>query len=239
MQHTNAIILCGGMGTRLRPVLSDRPKPLAPVGNGVFLDVLISFFAGKGVTKFILSTGYKKEMIKAYVEKQYGWRKDLSFAFSEEEKPLGTGGAFKKALRMVPRFPCMAANGDSFLNIDLSSFFTFHREKQALFSMALTSEVRDDGGSVAVDDTGKIIEFREKTKTKTASYINGGVYICGKTIMEKMPDQEAFSLEYDFFPGLVKEGLMYGFPVESEVMDIGTPDRYRTLQGKLASFLES
>ena len=237
-QNIDVVILCGGLGTRLRPKINDRPKSLAPIGDWIFLDVLISFLAKHGIKRFILSTGYMKDKIRDHIAQKYKNDNNLLFRFSEEEHPLGTGGALKKALLLVESFPCVVVNGDSFLDVDLPHFFSFHNQRGALFSLALAPQPRPDGGQVHIDKNGKVTGFQEKTNTYGARFMNGGVYICERGAMDKMPEAEMFSLEYDLFPGLASEGLLYGFTTESEVVDIGTPERLRAAQSQLGPYFE-
>lgn len=216
--------------------MDDRPKSLAPIGSDIFLDILISFLEQQGIKNFILGTGYMKDQIRNHINARYSDRKDLSFQFSEEESPLGTGGALKKALIRAEYFPCVVVNGDSFLPVDIKKFLSFHGTKNALFSLVLAPQPRSDGGHVMIDDKGKIVDFQEKTNVGGVRFMNGGIYACERGVLDKMPDSEVFSLEYDLFPRLAKENQLFGYPVTSEVIDIGTPERLQDAQNKFTQF---
>lgn len=222
----DVIILCGGLGTRLRPVLPDRPKVLAPIGTQPFLDILMEYLVAQGFRKFILCVGYLKEQVKEYIEKNYGNRKKVQIKFSEEEEPLGTGGALKQALLLAKSEHVLVLNGDTMCRLDFSRFFDFHSNREALLSIALTSSVREDGGNVMLDSSGRITKFQEKKGGENGQYMNVGVYFMHSSISSLMPSSRVFSLENDFFPSLVKYNFL-GFSTDSKAYDIGTPERYK------------
>ena len=218
----DAVILCGGKGTRLQPVVFDRPKALAAFGDTTFLDFLINSLKSHGFKTFILCVGYMKDQIKDHFKDT----KDIKILFSEEDEPLGTGGALKKAETLVQSQTFIVMNGDSICDINFYDFYHFHINKGALLSMALVrkDEARDFG-SVLMKDNDEIISFTEKVTNSSPCLVNAGVYCMQKEIFACMPDLLKFSLENDFFPKMIEKRVA-GFIINSDLIDIGTPDRY-------------
>ncbi|MFZ3059395.1 MAG: nucleotidyltransferase family protein [Candidatus Methanoperedens sp.] len=222
IKEIDVVILCGGLGTRLRPIVSDCPKVLAKIGEKTFLDILIDSLTKQGFNNIILCVGYLKGQIKNH----FDCDKDYNIMFSEEKEPLGTGGALKKARSLIISNPFMVMNGDSICKIDFRKFYDFHVNKKALLSMALVrTKAAQDFGSVILDDSQRITSFMEKVVSKDECLINAGIYLMQKDVFSYMPDENRFSLEYDFFPKLI-EDKCFGFTINSELIDIGTPERY-------------
>lgn len=222
LQDMDIVILCGGQGERLRSVIGEQPKALAKIGERTFLDILIDNILQYGFKRIILSVGYLRKQIKSHFDSY----KDFEIIFSEEEKPLGTGGALKKAKPIIRTNPFIVTNGDSICKVDLRNFFDFHIEKSALLSIVLVrSRITQDYGSITLDDSKKIISFNEKGDARSESLISAGIYLFQKDIFSHMPKQNHFSLEYDFFPKIIKNNS-FGFLSEDEFIDIGTPERY-------------
>lgn len=224
----DVVILCGGLGKRLRPVVFGQPKVLAKIGEKTFLDILIDNLLLYGFENIILSVGYLKEQIKSHFDHDYGKNYDYTITFSEEEEPLGTGGAVKKAKPLIRSKPFMVLNGDSIGKVDFRSFIDFHIEKEALLSIVLVrAKTAEDYGSVTMNDSQRITDFNEKIAGGSGSenIINAGVYLMEKDIFSYMPKQNRFSLEYELFPKIINNRC-YGFLTESEFIDIGTPERY-------------
>lgn len=146
--------------------------------------------------------------------------------FSEEDEPLGTGGALKKAESLIQSETFVVMNGDSICDINFHDFYHFHKNKNALLSMALvqTKETKDFG-NVVINESYEITRFKEKVVTENLCLINAGIYFMQKEIFSHMPYHSRFSLELDFFPKITGEKCV-GFIINSELIDIGTPDRY-------------
>ena len=226
LEKIDVVILCGGLGERLRPVIKEQPKVLANIGGKAFLDILIDNVLQYGFRRIILSVSYLKEQIKNHFTYDYDKNCGCKISFSKEEHPLGTGGALKKAKLLIRSNPFMVMNGDSICKVDLRNFVDFHTEKKALLSIVLVrSKTAQDYGSVTLDDSQRITGFNEKIIGGSDNLINAGIYLMEKDIFSYMPKQNRFSLEYELFPKLINNRC-YGFLTESEFIDIGTPERY-------------
>lgn len=227
---TTAVVLAGGLGTRLRSTLADTPKILAPIGGRPFLEILLGQLARQGVKDVVLCTGFQADKVSAFCGD--GSRFGLTIRNSLETRPLGTGGALKLAERLVGSDPFLALNGDSFVDADLTALLAFHRDKKALATLLLT-RVPDRArfGSVTVDSDGRIVRFDEKGH-EGAGYINAGVYVFAKRALAGITTDRSVSVEDDVFPSFCGKGL-YALAVEAPFIDIGTPESY----ARAASFL--
>mgnify|MGYP000406838121 CR=1 FL=1 len=229
--NCDCVILCGGLGKRLRSALDgDVPKVMAAVDDRPFLDFILEYLQSQNVERVVLCTGYKADFVEDYYRDHTF---DLIIDFSREEKPLGTGGALKNAREIIFSDSLLVFNGDSLVFFDLLAFLDFHRKNEALASM-LISKVQDGGdcGNLEINQDNEIISFQEKIQKAAESWVNAGVYCFNKEIFTHMPAEENFSLEHDFFPQLIGHQF-YGYCVEEEFMDIGTPERYKLIQQKL------
>jgi NDP-sugar pyrophosphorylase family protein len=223
LEEIDVVILCGGQGMRLRPITKNQPKVLVDVGGRAFLDILICNILQYGVKRLILSVGYLKEQIIDHFKNNIT---NYRVEFSEEEIPLGTGGAVKRARHLVKSNSFLVMNGDSFCKVDLTKFYSFHIKQRAVLSMVLVrSRQTDDYGMIELDDSYRVKSFREKAESRGSGLISAGIYLMKRDIFSLMPDDEVFSLEYDFFPKVL-DNECYGFVYEGELIDIGTPDRY-------------
>jgi len=223
--NKDIIILCGGIGSRLQKVVSDKPKPLAQIHDKPFLEILIEYIAGFGFKRFILSAGYMGEKIREYF---IDYRKnELDIEVIIESEPLGTGGALKFSQQSIKSSSFIVMNGDSFCAVDLNSILKYHSNKSALCTLALSKiDNKADYGSVEINSNGKLISFKEKNINDTdPGYINAGIYIMENEIFDFMKEKK-FSLENDLFPSLLDESI-FGFKTDEEVLDIGTPERYK------------
>lgn len=225
----DAVILCGGLGKRLRPVIGESPKPMAEVHQEPFLNFILKYLRGQGIKRAILCAGYKGEVVeKYYRDHDLG----LEILVSLEESPLGTGGAIRLAGKLVSSQPFLVLNGDSFCAINYQKFLDFHEQKKALASMVVV-QVKDqkDFGVVVLNKSQQIVGFQEKSQLKTQSKnttvgINAGIYLFNQEIFSTFPTQSSFGLEYDVFPKLVNRDF-YGFEVKEGFIDIGTPERFK------------
>lgn len=218
----DAILLVGGLGTRLSSLVSEVPKCIAPVAGRPFLYYLLRFLKQYHVIdRVIFAVGYKHRLIVEWVESQ----KDIPFeyVFSYEEVPLGTGGAIKRALQYVQSEDVIIVNGDTLFTINIDRLLALHEDKDSCLSIALKHMYNFDRyGSVETDQQGMIVDFYEKTYCAEGD-INGGIYVlrtsCAK-MMYNMPDK--FSFETDFLRPHVGNH-MYGFCFNNYFIDIGVP----------------
>jgi NDP-sugar pyrophosphorylase family protein len=229
-------LLVGGMGTRLQPVLPSTPKPLAPVGEKPFLELLVLQLRSQGIRHIVMCTGYGAEQIEEQFGDGHKW--DVVIEYSRETRPLGTAGALKFAepfLRSAPDF--LAMNGDSFLAFDFPQFLRFHRRHGGVASIAVRS-VPDASryGTVQLGAHHKVIGFCEKNNSGAPGIVNGGVYLFSRTALQHLPDGPA-SLEKDVFPLLLDHGV-YAAEQDGMFIDIGTPDDYARAQSLRLSLCE-
>lgn len=230
IKDVDVVILCGGRGMRLRPLIKDRPKGLVEINGKPFLDILIDYLANFGFKRFILCIGYLGQNIKQYYQ---NYHSSLKILFSEEKNPLGTAGAIKNAEPLIKSNPFLVLNGDSLCRINLYEFLNFYIRKKALFSIALTKAKRaSDYGAVSLSPSQQILSFNEKVKQKHSCFINAGIYIFKNRVFSMIPDKENFSLEYDLFPKIIHKEF-YGYVTEEKVIDIGTPARLRNAKAIL------
>jgi NDP-sugar pyrophosphorylase family protein len=233
-ENLPALLLVGGLGTRLQSILPATPKPLARVGKAPFLQLLIRQLAAHGIRNLIMCSGHLAEQIEA--EFGNGNKLDVNIRYSNEPSPLGTGGALRfaeKFLQDAPAFILM--NGDSFLEMDFSRFLQFHAEHNGMVSMAVRRVPNASRyGTVRIDSENRVLEFAEKTGKQEPGLINGGVYVFDRSILQQTPDGPC-SLEKDVFPRILQRGV-YASEQNGIFIDIGTPEDYaraQTLSEKL------
>ena len=223
MKRPDAIILAGGLGTRLRKVFPDLPKPLAPVNGEPFLTILLRQLKTFGVERVVLAVGYKAESVMA----AYSDRSDygLEIAFSVEPEPLGTGGAIKRALALTRGPEVLVLNGDSYAEVSPDAFYAFHKDRRSLFTLALR-RVNDTGryGRVETDASGKILSFAEKAAG--SGLVNAGIYLASRAVFSGVPEDKKISLENAILPALAGHGA-YGFETSGLFIDIGLPETYK------------
>ena len=222
------LILCGGLGTRLQPVLKDRPKALAESGGRVFIDILLDRLRQAGFRRFILCVGHMASHIAAHFQDHLTG----DVEFSREDHPLGTGGAVKKALPLASERPLLILNGDSLCELDYGRLLESHAGHPEALTIVLAKNTgnRKDCGYVAMDRSGRITSFEEKSGKPAERLVNAGIYLAGSKALQFLPETEKFSLEHDVFPVLVRKGLCFGFATDSELLDIGTPDRLKIFE---------
>lgn len=223
MELLQAIILAGGMGTRLKEVVNNVPKPMAPVGDRPFLEYQVLQLVRWNVRDIILSVGYKRDVIKAYFGDGDRW--GARIRYSEEDTPLGTGGAIREAARLVTGENVLVLNGDSYFNLNFEAFHSFHENKKAALSLALV-ELHDTGryGRVDIDKEFRILKFQEKLVNE-AGFINSGIYLVNTGVLTMLPGDGPASFEKDML--LKCQQLnMFGMPQTGFFVDIGIPEDY-------------
>ena len=227
----DVVILCGGLGTRLRAVVNDRPKPMAIVHERPFLEFVVNHLVRSGLSRFIFCTGYKGEWIKYHFQNA----REYDALFSEEPEPLGTGGALRQCRSLLDTSTLLVVNGDSFCAVDLSALLKAHHDADVLATVALVAgDGRSDGGSVMMNLHGRIASFREKGTS--GPYLNAGIYACAAQFLDYVPDRRPCSLEHDVLPSVLAKGIL-GFVTPEPLYDIGTPERLTAFRAFSASRL--
>ena len=227
-----AIILAGGFGTRLRTVVSDLPKCMAPVAGRPFLYYVINHLLQQGIKKFIFSLGYMSEIIKTFLQENYP---TLDYQLSIEDEPLGTGGAIYKACTIATEPTVLALNGDTLFSINVQQLLKLHQRKQSSCTICLKPMQQFDRyGVVKMDANNCITSFEEK-KWIDEGLINGGVYAVDRTKFLAQPFAEKFSMEKDYLELLVGEGNFYGLMQDAYFIDIGIPEDFERAQKEIGS----
>lgn len=222
----DVLVLCGGLGTRLRSVIGENQKVLASVDHKPFLELLLRYIQKQKIKRVILCAGYQADALAKILSDA---KLTLDIVISKEEKPLGTGGAVKNAFEHIRSDPFFVVNGDSFCRIDYKAVQDFHVAKKAGVTVVLS--MTGDGkdfGTVDLDAACRVTAFREKVKSGHGT-VNVGIYCCQKKILNFMPPGNAFSMEREVFPQLVGHDF-YGFVTDEPFIDIGTPERYQKAQ---------
>lgn len=228
---TTAVILAGGLGTRLRPVVGDNPKVLACVRSKPFLAYLLEQIARANIKHAVLCLGYRGDQVRSALGDRYA---GVELAYSQESSPLGTAGALRLALPLIPTDPVLVMNGDSLCEADFPAFWAWHLAQRANATLLLT-RVGDTCrfGRVQVDEEGRVLAFEEKDGRNTPGWINAGVYLICRRLIEEIPAVGAVSLERGVFPTWVGRGLC-GYRSQGRFLDIGTPDAYAMAEQFLA-----
>lgn len=227
LAQVEAMILAGGLGTRLRSVVSDRPKVLAEVLGRPFLAYLLDQLAASGIKRVILCIGYLGEKIQDTFGDVYNTAYGtMQISYSLETQLLGTGGALGLALPLVRSPRVLVMNGDSFCETDLDDFYQFHYQKSAVASIALT-QVPDTAryGKVEIALDRRIEKFTEKGQNQGIGWINGGIYFLESSLLATIKSDYPVSLEADLFPQWIQQGI-YGYYSQGKFLDIGTPESY-------------
>lgn len=223
-----AIVLAGGFGTRLREVVPDLPKPMAPVAGRPFLEILLAMLARKGFTRIVLSLGFMSEkIIKHFGESYLG----IELVYEVESQPLGTGGAIRAALARCVNDHVFIFNGDTYLDIEAVAL-----ERLWLASrhpIIVVRDVLDTARFGRVDmHEGRITAFREKGMSGFG-LINAGCYVLPKNALEGFPLGQSFSLETEYFIPNLQRIWFDGFVTNGRFIDIGVPDDYALAQTEL------
>lgn len=221
------VVLAGGLGTRLKDVVNDVPKPLAPILDRPFLDYLLSYWIKNNANKIILSVGYKNQFIKNYFSNSY---KGVPIEYVIEDVPVGTGGAILKVLNEV-NVPddFFIINGDTMFLIDQKAMRNFHFEMKADFTMCLRN-IKNAGRyhRMQMDKTNKLCSVIEPDNKKTSGLINGGVYIVNRKVFDAFSIEQGkvVSLENEILPKIISTNKVYGVVDGGAFIDIGIPDDY-------------
>ncbi len=231
----DVVVLAGGLGTRLRPVLSAKPKVLAPVGTRTFLDILLDRLARFGATRVILALGHLAGEVKTYLGQHP--RGDMAVLSFVEPEPFGTAGAIRFVRPHIRSKTVLVLNGDSLVEADICAFVATHRASAAVGTL-LCARVPDTAryGTVAIDGVGRIADFREKTGETASGTINAGAYLMEPALLDQIEQSSGPSLERDIFQGL-PPGTLAAHSGDFPFLDIGTPDDLARAGAFLARFM--
>ncbi len=223
-----AIILVGGLGTRLRTLYPDRPKALVPVAGRPFIAWLIDWLHRHGVTRIHLAAGYRADQLVTWRNEQPA-HQDLTVSI--EPEPLGTAGGLRFAAAQVPGESLLVINGDSFLpGLDLASWLREGLRSDVTATLAVTQVTKSGRyGTVEFEPGGKVTAFLEKAE-RTEGYVNGGLYWMRRALLGHIPERTASSLETDVFPALAAAGQLAARAVPPPLLDMGTPEGLAALE---------
>lgn len=227
----DVVILSGGFGLRLRGAIGDVPKPMAQIAGRPFLELLLRQLKRHGLSRVILSVGYKQEVIREHFgEKAFG----LELVYSIETSPLGTGGALREAADRIRTKTALVMNGDSYTDVDLNRLIRQHAANDADATVVVIPESRRDAGSVVLDPEGKVLAFAEKRYVPESRYLSAGIYTLNTILIAGVSQGSKISLEEQLFPQWLASGKsIEGFVCGAPCLDIGTPERYTKAQQAL------
>ncbi len=237
-----AIVLAGGLGTRLKGRLKGVPKPMAPVAGRPFLEILLDQIRRAGCSHAILSVGYLHEVI----EEHFGaaWA-GISIDFAVEHVPLGTGGGIRAALAHAAEENLLVLNGDTFLQADYAAMMRFHRARAVQLTMAVTRQpdiaryggvlldANPDANPDANLDASRVVGFEEKGRSGPG-WINAGAYVVRRDIEWPANVAEEFSFERDFLAPGISRLAPAAYKVDGFFLDIGVPEDLDRAQTELA-----
>lgn len=223
-----AIVLVGGLGTRLRGIVNQLPKAMAPVNGRPFLEYQLGYLESKGITRVIMAVGYMKEAIMENFGSSY---RSLALDYAVEEEPLGTGGAIMNAVSHLRGEQFYILNGDTIFDIPLQKLQEIRNTKKADLVVALR-KVKDTSryGGVTVDDEGRINGFVEKGSASGEGWINGGIYLCSKEFLKNFNFNPKFSFEKEILEKEYSRRAIYGAGFINYFLDIGIPKDYKRAQ---------
>jgi len=225
-----AIILAGGLGTRLKDILPDIPKCMAPVNGKPFLEYILEYLINQEINKVILSVGYRKDHIINNFGSKY---KSISIDYAIEDEPLGTGGAIKLALSHCTQDMVFVINGDTYFLPELQEIENQYFQKSADITIAVKfMNETARYGLVHMDKDGQIIHFKEKYPQSESGWINGGIYLLNKQIFDTLQEKR-FSLENDFFKVSCSKLKMQAYQSDAFFLDMGIPEDYEKAQNMI------
>jgi len=226
-----AVILLGGQGTRLRTLHPDVPKALAPVAGRPFLDWQYDWLTRGGVTSIHLAAGYKADQIQTWAATR------AHVTVSCEPEPRGTGGALAYVQPFIQSEPFIVVNGDSLSPaLDFQRLISSHQNRsnhgRCLTMAVARMEQAGRYGTVKFNEEGCITHFQEKADRENG-WVNAGVYVLSRDVLDHIPSDQSYSLEHDLFPGLSEEHRIFAFPVDPPMLDMGTPEGLRVMTAYL------
>ena len=226
----DAVILAGGMGERLQSVVSDVPKPIAPVGGRPFLEYVMDYWLREKISRFILCVGFKHNLIEKHFRSEY---KGVPIEYSIEDRSMGTGGGLLLCFRKF-KFSehVVVLNGDTYFEVHLADFKAFHSAKHSDWSIALSHVGANQRyGGILMNQNGEIESFKSDVNSKPSenTFINGGVYLVNPKIFDSYSwdGKSKVSLESDVIPSMLqKKTHFFGFVSRAKFIDIGIPEDY-------------
>lgn len=234
--NREAIILAGGLGSRLKSVVSDRPKPMALIGGRPFLLYLLKYLEKNGFSHVVLAVGYKHEMVFDFFGTKFG---SLEIAYAIEDEPLGTGGAILNALRFSKSGQCFILNGDTYFQVSFDEMENIAEKNRCELVMAVRQ--LDDisrYGSLSIGNDGRVIGFVEKKDEPVPGIINGGVYWLDKTLFLQHNLPPVFSFENNYLTKFYASSGFYAMVSQGYFIDIGIPESYHQAQADFFNFSE-
>lgn len=223
LEHLTALVLAGGLGNRLRPATNDCPKVLLGINGRPFLTYLLDKLDHSGIRKVVLCTGHQANLVSSSIGSSYG---NLHIIHSCEHEPLGTAGALRLALKNTRGNDILAMNGDSYFDVDLRPLVLGHKKAESRISMLL-AYVNDVGryGSIRTNAKDEVLQFSEKGCDNGPGWINAGIYLFQRRVLQDIPAQKKVSLELDILP--VNIGNKFrAFRCPGRFIDIGTPESF-------------
>lgn len=226
-------MLVGGKGTRLKSVVSDRPKPMAEVAGKPFLEWILLALRDRGVTRIVLCSGYMPEFIEDYFGD--GTELGMKFSYSVDPYPLGTGGAVRYSLEHISGGRFLVLNGDTYCEFDIEALKRTHIDSGGAATI-WTTKVEDSHrfGSMDLAADNSVTAFHEKQASRGPGVVNAGIYLIERTTMNDIPAGKVVSLETEVFPDLVGNGL-YSASGDAPFLDMGTPDSFAMAEEFLSS----
>lgn len=230
------IILAGGFGTRLQRIVENVPKPMVDINGMPFLSFIMDYLVSHGVSKVLLSVGYKHEIIENY----FGFRyKNIEIEYVFEAIPLGTGGAIRKALKYVSDDNVIVLNGDTFFCVNLSEMYDFHQGKSSNLTIAVKAMENCSRYGAVIIQNDRIVQFEEKS-CNSFGYINGGIYIINSKVISSFINEfgNQFSFERDFIQKITKKINVFSYISNDYFIDIGIPEDYERAKKELVFYLK-
>lgn len=221
--NPTAVILAGGLGSRLRSVIENQPKVLAEVSRNPFLKYLLDQLIAWHIKDVVLCTGHLGEQIEARFGTDY---QGLRLRYSRESTPLGTAGALRLALPSIRSDIVLVLNGDSYCAVDFAEFWRQHCARKATATLLLVNNPDTRRfGSVQIAADRRILQFEEKKESSKPGWINAGIYLLARDLLQSIPTAKPVSLEQEIFPTWIGEDF-YGHLAAGPFLDIGTPESY-------------
>ncbi len=216
------VILAGGLGTRLKPLTDTIPKPMISINGRPFLEYQIEMLKRNGFGDFILCIGYLGEKIEEYFNS--GKSLGITIRYAKEEKPLGTGGALKNAEKFLED-EFVVVYGDSFLDMNYENLIAdFYKSKKMGMTVVFKNNPKIVLNNIEVADRGEVLNYDKKNEGRS-NYVEAGVHIFKKEVLNFMPENSVFSLEEELLPILIKKGELNAYITDKRFYDIGTFER--------------